>query len=178
MHWNLTAPNTLHIKTPEKWSFLWNEPVQIFKTQIQDFAASILTANWLEFCRRMQCVLPNNLNIMNNLFSRHFSLLNEILYQTCYCDFCIGIFHSGLIHTYKKARRQSTKTAVILNISLDRHKIWINEAMKICQISCSDMKHWSVQILFYVFHYKTAWIQHDSVLQYEQMCFVKCTDHI
>ena len=79
MHWNLTAHKPLHIKTPEKWSFLWNESVQIFETQIQDFAASVLTTSWLEFCRRMQCILPKNLNIMNNLFSRPFSLPKEII---------------------------------------------------------------------------------------------------
>ena len=34
MYWNLNAHETVHLKTPEKWSFLWNEFVQIFETQI------------------------------------------------------------------------------------------------------------------------------------------------
>ena len=38
------------------------------------------------------------------------------------------------------------------------------------------MEHWSIQQLFHVFYYETAQIQCDGVLQYEQMCFVKCTD--
>ena len=36
MYWNLNAHKTLHFKTPEKWSFLWNKFVQIFETQILD----------------------------------------------------------------------------------------------------------------------------------------------
>ena len=38
------------------------------------------------------------------------------------------------------------------------------------------MKHWRVHKQFHVFHYETAGIQPDSVLWYEQMCFVICTD--
>ena len=34
MYWNLNACKTLHFKTHEKQSFLWNEFVQIFETQI------------------------------------------------------------------------------------------------------------------------------------------------
>ena len=89
MHWNFTAHKTLHFKTPEKRSSLWNEFVQIFETQIQDFGANLLTTNWCYFCRRMQCILPKKVSVINtlfqdlSLFQKKYSIPNLLLWLLC-----------------------------------------------------------------------------------------------
>ena len=78
MHWNLTAHKTLHIKTPEKWSFLWNEFVQIFETQIQ-YLAHYLPQTGFNFVGERNAFFQKPLHYENCLFSRPFSFPNELL---------------------------------------------------------------------------------------------------
>ena len=57
------------------------------------------------------------------------------------------IFNSGSVHTCQE-REKATKTALILNISLGRHWIWMKEAMKMCKMLFPVTKHCSAQDLF------------------------------
>ena len=116
MYWNLNAHKTLHFKTPEKLSFLWYEFVQIFETQIIRAKASLQQTgvNFVGECNA--CILTL---WKLSLFKTFLSSKWNILYQSCYCGFFVCTFHSGLLHTYMKERIQATKTAVILNISLE-----------------------------------------------------------
>ena len=64
------------------------------------------------------------------------------------------VSNSKSVHSYEQ-REQAIKTAVIQNISLRRHRMWMNEVMKMWKMF-PVMKHSSVQNvfkLFITFHY-------------------------
>ena len=72
------------------------------------------------------CILPKNLNVMKTLFSRPFYLPSEI-----FCTKAVNVAslyvlftQAYYIHTYiHEGENITTKIAVILNISLERHRI-------------------------------------------------------
>ena len=85
-----------------------------------------------------------------SLFMTFLSSKWNILYKAVIVAWSCAVFNSGSVHLYKQ-REQATKTVVIPNISLGRHRMWMNEATKMWKILFPVMKHSSVQIMFKLF---------------------------
>ena len=115
---------------------------EIFKTQILEAKPTIVHIHL------QQTGINFELNIMKTLSSRPFSLPSEIFCIKAVIVACLYVVFNSVSVCIYQWREQATKTALIQNISLGRHKIWMNKATKMCKMLFPDQKYWSVQNLF------------------------------
>ena len=125
----------------------------------------------------MQCILPINLNIMKTLSFQDLSLFQVKYSLPKLLLWFLRMYFSFRLTTYiQEGDNTSNKnncdikyfTGKAHNMNEWSHKNMLNFLFWHKTLECSKTVH--------VFHYETAWNQCDHVLQYKQMCFVKCTD--
>ena len=128
MCWKLNAHKTIEMNTPEKWTIisnkLWRFSELKYIMQSQPVLAPFLQQTGLIFENHSPQRTERD---ENSLCSWPFCLPSEIfcikpVIVACLC----AVSNSGSAYLYEQ-REQATKKAVIQNISLERHRMSMNE---------------------------------------------------